>query len=71
VNAQAIILAHNHPSNTLDPSPEDIEVTRQLEQVGRQLDINLLDHIIVGKDRWVSLRDKGLGFVFDLPMSRV
>lgn len=65
VNAQVIIMAHNHPSGSPDPSPEDIQVTQHLEQVGRQLEIELLDHIIVGKDCWVSLRDKGLGFVYN------
>lgn len=65
VNAQVIIMAHNHPSGSPDPSPEDIQITQHLEQVGRQLEIELLDHIIVGKDCWVSLRDKGLGFVYN------
>lgn len=65
VNSQAIIMAHNHPSGTADPSPEDIQVTRHLEQVGRHLEISLLDHIIVGKDCWVSLKDEGLGFMDD------
>jgi DNA repair protein RadC len=62
VNAQVIIMAHNHPSGDPTPSPEDEQVTRQLEQVGQYLDTELLDHIVVGKDCWVSLRDKGLGF---------
>lgn len=65
VNAQVIIMAHNHPSGTSDPSPEDLAVTKHLEQVGRHLEIQLLDHIVVGKDCWVSLRDKGLGFVYE------
>jgi DNA repair protein RadC len=62
VNAQVIIMAHNHPSGDPTPSPEDVQVTRQLEEVGRYLDTELLDHIVVGKERWISLRDKGLGF---------
>lgn len=66
MNAQVIIMAHNHPSSDPTPSPEDIQVTRHLEQVGRQLEIQLLDHIVVGKDCWVSLKDKGLGFADDL-----
>lgn len=68
VNATAVIMAHNHPSGDATPSPEDIAVTRTIEQAGLQLGIDLLDHIVVGKDRWVSLRDKGLGF--DLPIRR-
>ena len=71
VNAPAIIMAHNHPSTDPTPSPEDIEVTRQLEQAGSQLGIELLDHIVVGLNRWVSLRDKGVGFVSDLSMRRI
>lgn len=65
VNAQVIIMAHNHPSGDPTPSPEDVAVTRQLEQVGRHLEIQLLDHFVVGKDCWVSLKDKGLGFEYD------
>ena len=71
VNAPAIIMAHNHPSTDPSPSPEDIEVTRTLEQAGAQLGIELLDHIVVRLNRWVSLRDKGVGFVSDLSMRRV
>lgn len=61
-NAAAIIVAHNHPSGDPSPSPEDIHVTRQLRQAGKLLDIELLDHIIIGYQRYVSLKERGLGF---------
>lgn len=56
----AIILAHNHPSGDPTPSPEDVELTRALANAGRLLDIALLDHIIVGQERWISMREQGL-----------
>ncbi len=61
-DASAIILVHNHPSGDPTPSPEDIAFTRQVVQAGRLLDIDVLDHIIIGKQRFVSLKEKGLGF---------
>jgi DNA repair protein RadC len=61
-NAAAIILVHNHPSGDPSPSPEDIALTRSVVQAGKLLDINLLDHLVIGIGRWVSLKEKGLGF---------
>jgi len=61
-NAFAIIVAHNHPSGIPDPSPEDIQLTRQLVEVGKLLDIELLDHVIVASSGYTSLREQGLGF---------
>lgn len=61
-NAAAIIVAHNHPSGDPSPSPEDIRVTRQLVKSGELLDINVLDHIIIGHQRFVSLKERRLGF---------
>jgi DNA repair protein RadC len=58
-NSPAIILAHNHPSGDPTPSPEDVELTRALANAGQLLDISLVDHIIVGNERWVSLREQG------------
>ena len=58
-NSPAIILAHNHPSGDPTPSPEDIELTRTLVNAGRLLDITLVDHVIIGQQRWVSLREQG------------
>ena len=61
-NCAAIIVAHNHPSGDPSPSPEDVEVTRQLIEAGKLLDIELLDHLVIGQQRFVSLRERGLGF---------
>lgn len=61
-NAAAIILAHNHPSGDPTPSPEDIHLTRQVVEAGKLLSIELLDHIIIGHTRWVSLKEQRRGF---------
>lgn len=61
-NAAALIAAHNHPSHDPSPSPEDINVTRQLVRAGKLLDLEVLDHIIIGRNRYVSLKERGLGF---------
>lgn len=61
-NAAAIIVAHNHPSGDPSPSPEDIYVTKQIVKAGEIIDIEVLDHIIIGHQRYVSLKERGLGF---------
>ncbi len=61
-NCAALIVAHNHPSGDPTPSPEDIIVTRKVVEGGRLLDIEVLDHLIVGQGRFVSLKERGLGF---------
>ena len=61
-NAAAFIVAHNHPSGDPSPSPEDINVTRQIVQAGKLLDVDVLDHIVIGRNRFVSLKQRGLGF---------
>lgn len=61
-NAAAILVAHNHPSQDPTPSPEDVSVTRAIVQAGKLLDISVLDHLVIGLSRWVSLKEKGLGF---------
>lgn len=61
-NAAAFIMAHNHPSGDPSPSPEDINVTRQIVQAGALLGIDVLDHIVIGSNRFVSLKQRGLGF---------
>lgn len=53
------VVAHNHPSGQPDPSREDIEVTKRLSEAGKILGIDLLDHIIVGAQSYVSLKEKG------------
>ena len=61
-NAAAIIVAHNHPSGDPTPSPEDVRVTQEIVKVGKLLSIELLDHLIIGQQRFVSLKERGLGF---------
>lgn len=61
-NAAAVLIAHNHPSGSPDPSPEDVAITRAVVQAGRLLDVECLDHLIVGRGTFVSLKSKGLGF---------
>ena len=61
-NAAAIIVAHNHPSGDPSPSREDVTVTRQIREAGDLLSIDLLDHLVIGNQRFVSLRERGLGF---------
>ena len=61
--ASAIIIAHNHPSGDPTPSPDDVAVTRAIVQAGKLLDIETLDHLIIGQaGKWVSLKERGLGF---------
>jgi len=61
-NAPAIIVAHNHPSGDPTPSPDDVAVTRAIIQAGGLLSVEVLDHIIIGGGRWVSMKERGLGF---------
>jgi DNA repair protein RadC len=61
-NAAAVIVVHNHPSGDPAPSPEDVAVTRGIVEAGRLLDIDVLDHLVIGKNCYVSLKAKGLGF---------
>lgn len=62
MNAAAVIVAHNHPSGDPTPSPEDVSVTKALVQAGQLLDIEVLDHLVIGQGRFVSMKAKGLGF---------
>ena len=59
-SAAAIILVHNHPSGDPTPSQEDLEVTRRLVEAGRLLGIEVLDHVVVGDNRYVSFKEKGI-----------
>ncbi len=61
-NASAVIIVHNHPSGDPTPSPEDVAVTRAIYQAGKLIDIDVLDHVIIGQGAWVSLKQRGLGF---------
>ena len=62
VNAASIMLAHNHPSGDPTPSPDDLHLTAECIAAGKLLDINVLDHVIVGDDAYTSLRDRGINF---------
>ncbi|MDI9639354.1 DNA repair protein RadC [Kamptonema cortianum] len=59
-SAASIVVAHNHPSGDPTPSPEDIAITKKLAEVGELLNIPLLDHVIIGQGRYVSLRKEGV-----------
>ena len=60
--APALIVVHNHPSGDPTPSPDDVAVTRAFVQAGKLLDIEILDHLVIGQGRYVSLKERGLGF---------
>jgi len=62
VNGVAAIVFHNHPSGDPTPSAEDVAVTRQIADAGKLLGVELLDHLIIGEQRFVSLKERGLGF---------
>lgn len=61
-NAAAIIVAHCHPSGDPTPSPEDVAVSRALVEAGKLLDVQVTDHLVIGHQRFVSMRERGLGF---------
>lgn len=61
-NAAALIVVHNHPSGDPTPSPEDVSITRNIVEAGRLLNVDVLDHLIIGQQRFVSLKERGLGF---------
>jgi DNA repair protein RadC len=61
-NCPAIIMLHNHPSGDPTPSPEDVMVTKQAVEAGKLLDIELLDSLVIGANRYVSMKERGLGF---------
>lgn len=61
-SAAAVILAHNHPSGDPEPSPDDISLTKRFVDAGDVVGISVLDHIVIGKYGYVSLRERGLAF---------
>ena len=61
-SAAGIIMAHNHPSGDPAPSPEDVTLTRAAVQAGKLLDVEVLDHLVIGNNSFVSMKEKGLGF---------
>jgi len=60
--ASSIVICHNHPSGDPTPSPDDVAATRAIVQAGKLMDVEILDHIVIGQGRWVSLKERGLGF---------
>ncbi len=62
-NASALVVIHNHPSGDPTPSPDDVAVTRAIVQAGKLLDVEVLDHLVIGQGKWISLKERGLGFV--------
>lgn len=60
--APALIVVHNHPSGDPTPSPDDVAVTRAFVQAGKLLDVEVLDHLVIGQGGYVSLKERGLGF---------
>jgi DNA repair protein RadC len=61
-NAASVIVIHNHPSGDPTPSADDTAVTKSIVSAGKLLDIDVLDHIIIGHKRFVSMKERGLGF---------
>ena len=61
-NSAAMIVAHNHPSGDHTSSPEDVLITQQIIEAGKLLDVDVLDHLVIGQGRYCSMREKGLGF---------
>jgi DNA repair protein RadC len=61
-HAAGLILVHNHPSGDPTPSPDDLHLTAEAVAAGRLLDVSVLDHLVIGLDAWVSLRDRGVTF---------
>ena len=58
--AASIIIAHNHPSGNLEPSREDVQITSQIKEAGKIIDIPLHDHLIFGDNRYTSFAERGL-----------
>lgn len=61
-NCASIIIVHNHPSGDPTPSPEDVRVTELIVEAGKLLDIDVLDHIVIGRNNFISLKERKLGF---------
>jgi DNA repair protein RadC len=61
-NASSIVVSHVHPSGEIEPSPEDLAMTQAMYTAGKLLDVPLLDHLIIGRDCWLSLKQHEQGF---------
>jgi DNA repair protein RadC len=62
LDASGVVLVHNHPSGDPTPSPDDLHLTAEAVAAGRLLDVDVLDHVVIGHDAWISLRDRGVAF---------
>jgi DNA repair protein RadC len=60
-NAVALVVVHNHPSGDPTPSAEDVSVTRMIVEAGKLLNVDVLDHVVIGGGRYVSLKERRLG----------
>ena len=60
LSASSVVLVHNHPSGDPTPSPEDMELTRRMVEAGKLMDIEVLDHVVIGEGRFVSLKEAGV-----------
>ena len=60
LGAAALVLFHTHPSGDPAPSPEDVDITRRLKEVGDVMGVRVLDHVVIGHDRFFSFNDKGM-----------
>jgi DNA repair protein RadC len=61
-NSASIIVIHNHPSGDPTPSSDDLDVTRAIIQAGKLLDVTFLEHLVIGRDKHVSLKERGVEF---------
>ncbi len=61
-NAVALILSHCHPSGDPTPSPEDVRLTQAVNEAASLVEIDVFDHIVLGDGRWISMKERGLGF---------
>lgn len=61
-NSPSVIILHNHPSGDPTPSNEDVQITKQLVDAGRMLDVEVLDHVVIGRRGFVSMKERKLGF---------
>ena len=62
LDASGVVLCHNHPSGDPTPSTDDLHLTAEAIAAGRLLDVDVLDHVVIGHDAWISLRDRGVAF---------
>ena len=62
INAANMIVVHNHPSGDPTPSPEDVRVTEMIVEAGKLLDVDVLDHLVLARHRFISMKEKRQGF---------